>query len=89
LLALVESQLILKSLTLAPTDEIYVLDATTLNLLYASDEAQKRIGNDELMIQPEQLEAILGVSSKTLVTYVNQQRDKKSTVRIERQSAAA
>lgn len=78
MLALVESQLILKSLTLAPTDEIYVLDATTLNLLYASDEAQKKIGNDELTLQPEQLEAILGVSSQALVGYVSAQRDKKA-----------
>jgi signal transduction histidine kinase len=78
LLALVESQLILKSLTLAPSDEIYVLDANTLALLYASDEAQKKIGSDDLTIAPAQLEAILGVSPKTLNHYVDQQRDKKA-----------
>ncbi len=78
MLALVESQLILKSLTLAPSDEIYVLDANTLTLLYASDEAQKRIGSDELSLAPAQLEAILGVSPKTLAHYVHQQRDKKA-----------
>jgi two-component system, NarL family, sensor histidine kinase UhpB len=78
LLALVESQLILKSLTLAPSDEIYILDANTLALLYASDEAQKKIGSDDLTIVPEQLEAILGVSPATLNRYVYQQRNKKA-----------
>jgi two-component system, NarL family, sensor histidine kinase UhpB len=78
LLALVESQLILKSLTLAPSDEIYVLDANTLGLLYASDEAQNKIGSDDLTIAPAQLEAILGVSLKTLSHYVHQQRHKKA-----------
>ena len=78
MLALVESQLILKSLTLAPTDEIYVLDANTLALLYASDEAQKRIGSDDLTVAPAQLEAILGVSSTVLNRYVHQQRNKKA-----------
>lgn len=78
MLALVESQLILKSLTLAPTDEIYVLDANTLALLYASDEAQKKIGSDDLTIAPAQLETILGVSPAILNRYVHQQRNKKA-----------
>lgn len=78
MLALVESQLILKSLTLAPTDEIYLFDANSLHLLYASDEAQKKIGSDDLSIPPAQLEAILGVSTAVLNHFVYQQRNQKA-----------
>jgi two-component system, NarL family, sensor histidine kinase UhpB len=77
LLALVESQLILKSLMLSSYDEVYLFDAATMDLLYASDSAQEKLGVELQHVQPAMLESALGVHPQYVLSKVNQDKTNK------------
>lgn len=75
--ALIESELILKSLMLSAYDEVYLFDAATMNLLYASDSAQKKIGTELKKVEISVLESALGMHPQMLLSKVDPQKNKK------------
>lgn len=79
---LADSQLILKSLMLASSDEVYLLDASSMRLLYASEQAREQLKADNLDVTPVALELALGISLHALAAHVNQHRDKESQFEI-------
>lgn len=79
---LADSQLILKSLTLASSDEVYMLDATSMRLLYASEKAREQLKTDALDVTPVALELALGISLHALAAHVDQHREKESQFEI-------
>lgn len=78
MLTFADSQLILKSLTLSPHEELYLLDATNLHLLYLNELAQRRLAIPVEDWNLDKLEQQLGVHSQTLLAHIESQR-KQST----------
>lgn len=70
LLPMVDINLCIKSLLLASSDEIYLLDAQTMQIVYVSETAQKNTGFDLVTAKQEKLDNILGVSQSALQTHI-------------------
>jgi signal transduction histidine kinase len=70
LLPMVDIQLCIKSLMLAFSDEIYLIDAKTMQLVYVSELAQKNTGFDLKAAKQQKLDHLLGVSQKALQTHI-------------------
>ncbi|MDX1914273.1 MAG: histidine kinase [Methylophilus sp.] len=79
MLALTRSHLILKSFTHSPHDEVYLINANTMEVVHASALGKAAFSTNTPAVAPEQFEAIFGISREALIAYVNQQRDQKST----------
>lgn len=77
-----DSQLILKSLTLAPQDELYLLDAGTMELLYINELAQQRLGLSPDELSNQKLERLLGVNQQTLSSHIQTQRKQQSILEL-------
>lgn len=70
LLPMVDIQLCIKSLMLASTDEVYLIDAKTMQLVYVSETAQKNTGYDLKKAKLQKLDNLLGVTEKALQTHI-------------------
>jgi signal transduction histidine kinase len=70
-----DARLILDALLLGVTDEVYLIDATSMQLIYVSDSALKNTGYKLDDIKNHQLESLLGVSQQTLHAHLENHRD--------------
>jgi two-component system, NarL family, sensor histidine kinase UhpB len=70
LLPMVDIQLCIKSLMLASSDEIYLIDAKTMQIVYVSESAQKNTGFDLKAAKLQKLDHLLGVSKNALQTHI-------------------
>lgn len=67
--------LILDALLLGVTDEVYLIDATSMQLIYVSDSALKDTGYKLEDIKEYPLESLLGVSQQALHSHLENHRD--------------
>jgi two-component system, NarL family, sensor histidine kinase UhpB len=70
LLALPDSWLLLDAMMLGVSDELYLIDATTLTLVYASKSALKNTGYELEDLKQQDLENLLGVSRQALQAHI-------------------
>jgi len=74
LLPMVDIQLCIKSLMLASTDEVYLIDAKTMQLVYVSETAQQNTGYDLKKAKLQKLDNLLGVTEKALQTHIKKSK---------------
>ena len=70
LLPMVDIQLCIKNLMLASSDEVYLIDAKTMQLAYVSETAQKNTGYDLQAAKQQKLDNLLGVTKQSLQTHI-------------------
>ena len=80
MLTFADSQLILKSLTLGSNEELYLLDATNLHLLYLNELAKRRLSMPLEDWTVEKIEQQLGVHPKALLAHVETQRSQPTAL---------
>ena len=66
MLALPDSWLLLDAMMLGVNDEVYLIDAITLKLVYASKSALNHTGCELDALKQQSLDSILGISQQTL-----------------------
>ncbi len=69
-----ETSLLLDALLLGVTDEVYVLNITSMQLVYTSESALKNTGYDLEGLQEQSLESLLGISEKVLKAHAESHR---------------
>lgn len=72
--SLPDARLILDALLLGVTDEVYLIDAASMQLIYVSDSALKDTGYKLEDIKEHHLESLLGVSQQTLNAHLENNR---------------
>ena len=70
LLPMVDIQLYIKNMMLASSDEIYLIDAKTMQLVYVSETAQKNSGYDLEAAKQQKLDRLLGITKQALQTHI-------------------
>jgi len=80
LLTLNESQWLLKSLTLAPNDELYLLDAANLDLIYLNELAKRRLAIPVEDWNMSHVGPQLGVPAPALLAYIEEQRNQTNAL---------
>jgi two-component system, NarL family, sensor histidine kinase UhpB len=81
-LALVESHVLLKSLTLSPADELYLFDAKSLDLVEMNSNAEKALEQNASNSKVKSIEKILGIKKQLLLSHINAQKSKESSFEI-------
>jgi len=71
LLPLPDSWLLLDAMMLGVSDEVYLIDASSMQLVYASESVLKNTGYDLEGLKQPSLSSLLGVSQQTLQMHVN------------------
>ena len=71
MLPLVDNQLFLKAMMLGISDEVYLIDASSMQLVNASESALKNSGADLESFKQQSLEDLLGVSQQELQGYAD------------------
>lgn len=71
MLPLVDNQLFLKAMMLGMSDEVYLIDASSMQLVNASESALKNSGADLEATKRKSLEGLLGVSQQKLREYTD------------------
>ena len=69
-----DTSLLLDALLLGVTDEVYVLNVSTMQLVYVSESAIKDTGYDLEGLKEHSLESLLGVSEKILKSHAESHR---------------
>ena len=64
-----DTSLLLDALLLGVTDEVYVLDVSSMQLVYVSESALKETGYDLEGLKEQNLESLLGVSESILKSH--------------------
>ncbi len=66
MLPLINNQLFLKAMMLGVSDEVYLIDASSMQLVNVSESALKNSGTDLDSFKQQSLESLLGVGKQTL-----------------------
>lgn len=66
--------ILLEALELGVSDEFYLIDASSMQIEYASDSVQKNTGYDLTHLKQQSLENLLGVCQQTLQEYMSHYR---------------
>ncbi len=66
MIPLIDNQLFLKAMMLGVSDEVYLIDASSMQLVNASESALKNSGSDLESFKQQSLEGLLGVGQQTL-----------------------
>ena len=69
-----DAQLFLKAMMLGVSDEVYLIDASTMQMVYMSESAREKTGLDIDSFKRESIDSMLGVSKKVLETQVKHSR---------------
>ena len=69
-----DTSLLLDALLLGVTDEVYVLNISSMKLVYVSESALKNTGYDLDGLQEQSLESLLGISEKILERHAESHR---------------
>ncbi len=72
MLALPDSWLLLDAMMLGVTDEVYLIDANTLALVYAGKSALKNTGCELEVLKQQNLENLLGISMQSLQKHIDE-----------------
>lgn len=86
--SLPDARLILDALLLGVTDEVYLIDATSMQLIYVSDSALKNTGYMLDDIKNYALENLVGVSQQTFHTHLENHRDHLYFVALQQEQSA-
>ena len=70
-----DAQLFLKAMMLGVSDEVYLIDASTMQMVYMSESAREKTGLDIDSFKRESIDNMLGVSKKVLETQVKHSRN--------------
>jgi signal transduction histidine kinase len=70
-----DTSLILDALLLGVSDEVYLIDVASMQLVYVSDSALKDTGYNLESLKEHSLESLLGVSQQALSAHVENHRD--------------
>lgn len=70
LLPMVDIQLCVKNMMLAASDEVYLIDIETMQLVYVNESAQRNTGYDLEAAKQQKIDKLLGVSKQALQTHV-------------------
>ncbi len=74
MLPLVDARLFLNAMMLGASDEVYLVDASTMQLVYMSENAQKNTGHSLESLNKRSIDGLLGVSQHELQTQAEQSR---------------
>jgi two-component system, NarL family, sensor histidine kinase UhpB len=77
-----DAQLFLKAMMLSASDELYLLDAASMQLVYASENAQKSVGNALQNVKPSKIYGMLGVSQDVILEHVQQYKSQANFVEV-------
>jgi two-component system sensor histidine kinase UhpB len=74
MLPLVDAKLFLNAMMLGASDEVYLVDASTMQIVYMSENAQKNTGYSLESLNKRSIDGLLGVSQQELQTQAEQSR---------------
>ncbi len=77
-----DAQLFLKAMMLSVSDEVYLIDASTMKLVYVSENAQKNIGTDLENLQQQSIDGLLGVSKQALRNHVKHSKSQAHFIEV-------
>ena len=77
-----DAQLFLKAMMLGASDEVYLLDASSMKLVYVSENAQKNLGQDLASFKPKNMDGLLGVSKEALQEHVKHSKSQANIIEL-------
>ena len=77
-----DAQLFLKAMMLGASDEVYLLDASSMKLVYVSENAQKNLGQDLASFKPKNIDGLLGVSKEALQEHVKHSKSQANIIEV-------
>lgn len=83
MLALIESQVILKTLSLSPSDELYLLDAQTLTIIDANEEAKAAVDQEITQMDLPAIERFFGINRHVITSQVSAQKKQQPLFNIQ------
>lgn len=77
-----DAQLFLKAMMLGASDEVYLLDASSMKLVYVSENAQKNLGQDLANFKPKNIDGLLGVSKEALQEHAKHSKNQANIIEV-------
>jgi two-component system, NarL family, sensor histidine kinase UhpB len=82
LFPIADAQLFLKAMMLGASDEVYILDASSMKLVYVSENAQKNLGLDPASFKPKNIDGLLGVSKEALRDHIKLSKSQANIIEV-------